>query len=322
MSIGKNAPQIFQYPISIEECDDSTNHGSAPPVTPFELAKVVDSNTKKIELLIGKFIYSGYNIWTTQRLDECYVIDTKLMGRKVQLKIDNVGEYTVNTQDIHNPNRQDGQAMSQILNVIVKQAMSETGLLQFGHRPRFFDATSPINVSELDMQIWSGFKASAYRYDSGCALILDNCARFMSTTSVLDRVHALYDETMDDERSKGVEHSRLIDKFQDRCRAELTNSSVIANYGTKRTYIVKDIRFDQAPCSTFFELRDGTQISVAKYFYKQYNLKITDKRQPMLIMNQGGREISVPPEFCQLDGVPDSIRNNSRAMRQLLNTVK
>jgi len=51
-------------------------------VTPFELEKVVNSNTKKIELLIGKFIFSGYNIWTTQRLEESYVIDTKLMGRK------------------------------------------------------------------------------------------------------------------------------------------------------------------------------------------------------------------------------------------------
>jgi hypothetical protein len=170
------------------------------------------------------------------------------------------------------------------------------------------------------MQIWSGFKASAYRYDSGCALILDNCARFMSTTSVLDRVHAIYDELFDGDQ--GGDQGRLRDKFQDQCRAELTGSSVIANYGTKRTYIVKDIRFDQGPCTTFFELRDGTQISVAKYFYKQYNLKVTDKRQPMLIMNQGGREISVPSEFCQLDGVPDSIRNNSRAMRSLLNAVK
>lgn len=61
---------------------------------------------------------------------------------------------------------------------------------------------------------------------------------------------------------------------------------------------------------------------MAKYFYKQYQLKITDKRQPMLIMNQGGRDISVPPEFCLLDGVPDQIRNNSRSMRTLLNTVK
>jgi len=95
--------------------------------------------------------------------------------------------------------------MSQILNVIVKQAMSETGLLQFGNRPKFFDATAPIDVKELNMQIWSGFKASAYKYDSGCALILDNCARFMSTTSVLDRIHAIYDETMEDDRNKGAD---------------------------------------------------------------------------------------------------------------------
>ena len=39
-------------------------------------------------------------------------------------------------------------------------------------------------------------------------------------------------------------------------------------------------------------------------------------------MNQGGREISVPSEFCRLDGVPDQIRNNSRSMRTLLNSVK
>ena len=69
-------------------------------------------------------------------------------------------------------------------------------------------------------------------------------------------------------------------------------------------------------------MKDGSQISVAKYFYKQYNLKITDKRQPMLIMQQGGKNISVPSEFCLLDGVPDSIRNNSRSMRTLLNQVK
>jgi hypothetical protein len=88
---------------------------------------------------------------------------------------------TVNTD-------QDTQAMAQIINVIVKQAMGETGLLQFGIRPRFFDASAPIDVVELNMQIWSGFKASACKYDNGCSLIIDNCARFMSTKSVLDRI--------------------------------------------------------------------------------------------------------------------------------------
>jgi hypothetical protein len=65
--------------------------------------------------------------------------------------IDFEGEYIVNTADIDNPARQDCQSMSQILNVIVKQAMSETGLLQFGNRPKFFDSTNPLNVEELQM---------------------------------------------------------------------------------------------------------------------------------------------------------------------------
>lgn len=51
-------------------------------------------------------------------------------------------------------------------------------------------------------------------------------------------------------------------------------------------------------------------------------MKITDKAQPMLLAQQNGREISLIPEFCLLDGVPDSIRNNSKHMRLLLNKVK
>lgn len=97
---------------------------------------------------------------------------------------------------------------------------------------------------------------------------------------------------------------------------------MIANYGNKKTYIVKDIAFDKNPCSTFFTTADGKPISVAKYFLNQYKMKITDKAQPMLIAIQNGREISLIPEFCLLDGVPDSIRNNSKHMRLLLNKVK
>jgi hypothetical protein len=57
------------------------------------------------------------------------MIISKLMGHCVTLKIDFEGEHIVNSADIENPDRKDTQAMSQILNVIVKQAMCETGLL-------------------------------------------------------------------------------------------------------------------------------------------------------------------------------------------------
>lgn len=132
MKIGANAPQIHQYPISIfnGSVDAQTvQNTSAYEYNSFEIGKVIDRETKRIELMIGKFIHSGFNIWTTQPIDQRYFLESKLMGQKVTLLIDNEGEYIVNTSDIENPQRADCQAMSQILNVIVKQAMSETGLL-------------------------------------------------------------------------------------------------------------------------------------------------------------------------------------------------
>lgn len=170
------------------------------------------------------------------------------------------------------------------------------------------------------MQIWSGFKATAYKYQSGCNLIIDSCCRFMSTKSVLDNIHELYDKIVDDEFQGNT--TKGLPKFHDACRKQFTGSSVIANYGTKRTYIIQDIKFDLGPCNTFFDLNDGTKISVAKYFFKTYNMKITDKRQPMLVMSTQGRQVSLPSEFCLIDGVPDSIKNNCSSMRTLLNKVK
>jgi hypothetical protein len=139
----------------------------------------------------------------------------------------------------------------------------------------------------------------------------------MSTKTVLDRIGEIYDEIVGDDDS-----GRAIDRFQDMCRKEFTGSSIIANYGVKKTYIIDDINFDQGPCNTYFDMRDGTKVSVAKYFLKTYNLKISEKRQPMLMTKHQGRLISIPTQFCLMDGVPDSIKNNGRSMRTLLNETK
>lgn len=61
---------------------------------------------------------------------------------------------------------------------------------------------------------------------------------------------------------------------------------------------------------------------MAAYFYKTYNKKITDKRQPMIIIKTGGKEVAIPSEFCLTDGVPDSIKSNPMAMRTLLGKVR
>ena len=154
--------------------------------------------------------------------------------------------------------------------------MSETGMLQFGNRPRFFDSTTPIFCDDLKMQIWSGFKATAYHYSSGNNLIIDNCCRFMSTKTVLDRIDEIYDQMVDKNGGQGNQNN-LVTAFQNACRDEFANQSIIANYGNKRTYVIQDIKFDTGPCNTFFDMSNGEKISIAKYFLKQYDLKITSK---------------------------------------------
>jgi hypothetical protein len=252
------------------------------------MGKIMDREKSRIEMLIGKYIYSGYNVWTTQRLDQTYSVQAKFMGKKIAVVIDQPSEYTVNTADIDNPSRTDCQAMNQVLNVIVKQAMSETGMLQFGRRPRFFDSTTPIFCEDLKMQIWSGFKASAYHYSSGNNLIIDNCCRFMSTKTVLDRIDEIYDEMFENSNPQGNKNN-LLQAFQQTCRDEFAHHSIIANYGNKRTYIIQDIKFDLGPCNTFFDMSDGQKVSIAKYFLKQYGLRITQKKQPMIIVSHQGR---------------------------------
>jgi hypothetical protein len=109
-----------------------------------------------------------------------------------------------------------------------------------------------------------------------------------------------------------------IPAFQDAAKKQFVGAAVIANYGSKRTYTVTDIRFDLGPCNTFFDGKDGQKTSVAKYFFREYKMKISDKRQPMLVVKAGGRDVSLPSEFCLVDGVPDSVRGNPMAMRNLL----
>lgn len=151
MKIGTNAPQMYQYPLRIKENEDDDVNLTMKKYSLHEMEKVVDREKKKIEMLIGKFLHSGFNLWTEQQISESLFLDTKILGKKVQLMIDAEGEFIINTADINNPDRATCISMSQILNLIVKQAMSETGMIQLGRHPRFFNHNDPLNVEEMDI---------------------------------------------------------------------------------------------------------------------------------------------------------------------------
>lgn len=50
-----------------------------------------------------------------------------------------------------------------------------------------------VEIEGTDLQMWPGFRASAFNYQAGLALVIDNVVKFMSTKSCLQRIYEIYD---------------------------------------------------------------------------------------------------------------------------------
>ena len=103
---------------------------------------------------------------------------------------------------------------------------------------------------------------------------------------------------------------------QQRCKLEFVGKTIIANWGNKRTYIVSDVDFSTNPVTKKFQVGD-TEISVADYFKNHYGMSICEPRQPLFLIKIGEQMNYLPPEFCIIDGVPDSVRKGA-GMRDAL----
>jgi hypothetical protein len=81
---------------------------------------------------------------------------------------------------------------------------------------------------------------------------------------------------------------------------------------------VENVDFTKTPVTMRFQTHDGKKLSIAEYFAKNYDLKVTDLKQPLFIVKINGKDCHIPPEFCTIDGVPETIREDPRKMREVL----
>jgi len=163
--------------------------------------------------------------------------------------------------------------------------------------PRFFDTKNAVDLSGSKLRILSGFKASAFQSQVGCTLVVDSIFKFMSTNSCLSRMIELRDDYP----------QQSVHQWQQRCKMEFCEKSVIADWGNQRQYIVTDVVFDTNPIQETFD-HQGKETSVAEYFLRTYNKRITQPKQPMFLVKVAEKEFHLPTEFCLIDGVPDSVR--------------
>ncbi|XP_070760250.1 piwi-like protein 2 [Enoplosus armatus] len=195
-------------------------------------------------------------------------------------------------------------------NVVLRRVMKMIGLKLVGRN--HYDPESAVILGKHRLQVWPGYSTCIKRTDGGLYLCVDVCYKVLRNDSVLDVMNMLYQQSKEN--------------FQDECTKELLGSIVITRYNN-RTYRIDAIEWNKSPKDTF-TLTDGTKTTFVDYYSKNYGITIKEMDQPLLMhrpkerSKPGGKqiitgEILLVPELSFMTGIPEKMRKDFRAMKEL-----
>ena len=138
-----------------------------------------------------------------------------------------------------------------------------------------------INSEQSDEKetIYKGFYTSAQITENGLFLLVSNINKHVQEVTVWEAIKQIRNN------SRGEGESQIRKKIEDYLREHKT---VLATYGNLKAYRIKEIDFDGNPAKTTFTRKNkqtgNIETLVLKDYYKsQYNIKIKDLDQPILI---------------------------------------
>ncbi|XP_059957315.1 piwi-like protein 2 isoform X2 [Mesoplodon densirostris] len=198
-------------------------------------------------------------------------------------------------------------------NVVFHRVMKLLDMKLVGRN--FFDPTSAMVLPQHRLQIWPGYAVSIRRTDGGLFLLADVSHKVIRNDSVLDIMHAMYQQHKED--------------FQDECTKLLVGSIVITRYNN-RTYRIDDVDWNKTPKDSF-TMSDGKEITFLEYYSKNYGITVKEKDQPLLIYRPSERqnnqgmllkgEILLLPELSFMTGIPEKMKKDFRAMKDLTQQI-
>ncbi|XP_014883055.1 piwi-like protein 2 [Poecilia latipinna] len=199
-------------------------------------------------------------------------------------------------------------------NVVFRRVMKIIGLKQVARN--HYDPESAVVLEKQRLQVWPGYATAIKRTDGGLYLSVEVTHKVLQNDSVLDMMNMLYRQSKEN--------------FQDVCTKELVGAIVITRYNN-RTYRIDSIEWNKSPNDTF-TLMDGTKTTFLEYYSKNYGITIKEMNQPLLLhrpkerSKPGGKqiitgEILLVPELSFLTGIPEKMRKDMRAMKDLTNHI-
>ncbi|KYQ89548.1 argonaut-like protein [Tieghemostelium lacteum] len=191
----------------------------------------------------------------------------------------------------------------QFLNIVFKRCLRKLKLTRIGRQ--YYNPTQKIHHPAFQkslVELWKGYNASINKTEVGTSLSIDTANKFIRTCTVLSEIQDL-----------------LANKFE-KSDIDWSGKTVLTNYN-KRYYRISGIAWNKNPTQPMSPPNTQT---FAQYTYSQYNVKVTDPNQPLLIVQEKRagviETIYLIPEFCRSTGMTDEMRGNGDLMKALSKT--
>jgi len=141
--------------------------------------------------MFGLYVISGRSIFSTHDLEDTLVLETTFQAIKYSVTISAESKKYFSGKSLSSSKMEDHNVIFNLINIIIKQALRDTDLRQIGKQPRFFDITKAVSVEGSGLQACPGFRASAFNYHQGLALVIDSINKFLSNKSCYERIEEI-----------------------------------------------------------------------------------------------------------------------------------
>ena len=262
------------------------------------------SADEPITKLVGGHIVSGINLFAVRENRETMTVPC-MSGST---------SYTMRLQYARTVSLAVAQGQKDthlVLNVIIKRALREMGLLQVTRLPKYYDPAGTKSLPELGIEIWRGYTTELTLREGVPIINIDFSSKIIHTRSFMDELQDVRSN------SQGGD-------WVNQAKSELEGRIVMVKYGNRRCYRVDEICMNKNPTQTFD--KNGVPITYVDYFQRQYGVTISDKRQPLLRSHIRKRleefDIYLIPELVTLTGLDDAMRADYKFMATIAETTR
>eukprot|EP00096_Caligus_rogercresseyi_P002219 TRINITY_DN1429_c0_g1_i3.p1 TRINITY_DN1429_c0_g1~~TRINITY_DN1429_c0_g1_i3.p1 ORF type:complete len:902 (+),score=171.92 TRINITY_DN1429_c0_g1_i3:63-2768(+) len=222
-------------------------------------------------------------------------------------------KYTMTISFFQRHDYKDKESIT-VYNLLIKQVCKALKMVQI-KRNSFL----PSKAQRLDkhgLEVWPGYVTTINDYGpSGLLLLCDMKSKVL-------RTHTVHDAIRDIVSKSGNNYADV----QAQVKKSLIGEVVMTKYNNK-TYRIDEVDFESNPLATFD--KNGKEETYADYYSQQYQIRIKDLKQPLLvhhpkvprIINEQSMDnygpISLIPELCYMTGLSDRLRTNFTLMKDL-----